>query len=445
MNPRKVPPLLLLATLQACVTTVPPVSDDLDGDGWSVSQGDCDDGDPERHPNAEESCNRIDDDCDGTTDESSDIVPLPPGVYGLEQAHATIRGAVDDLYGFGGWLYNAGDLSGDSSDDLAVTTYAGLRVFEAAFCPGPIPSSASSAFIQPGGNSRQTSSALGDADSDGIADIRVRNRLHLSPLPSGSSETTLNVPGFVTSMKAADLDGDGTSDLVVGDTTTGTVRFHRGPLSDGTLSPPVTVSGDLFGAALATLPALDPPLTVVGRISTVSVIEGLPTADREGADWDLETAALFAPGTDLIGTSLASDGHDRLCVGTDFYRPSRVVCGTIGELVAEAPELVFLPRAGSIDDGIGPHMSMTRDLVAVGHYGAPVSSAAPSAGVVYVKGEAGDWEFEWDGAQNITAFGRGVALLRDPIHQVTWLAAAAKDEEPGGVIYLYALDVAPTM
>ncbi len=60
---------------------------DADGDGWgdaaSVIQacqppsgsvpadaaGDCDDGDPAVHPEAEESCNAIDDDCDGEVDE----------------------------------------------------------------------------------------------------------------------------------------------------------------------------------------------------------------------------------------------------------------------------------------------------------------------------------------------------------------------------------------
>ncbi len=45
---------------------------DLDGDGWSVGEGDCDDLDPAVNPGAEERRNGIDDDCDGVVDHASD-------------------------------------------------------------------------------------------------------------------------------------------------------------------------------------------------------------------------------------------------------------------------------------------------------------------------------------------------------------------------------------
>ena len=41
---------------------------DADGDGVSALMGDCDDGDAGVHPGAEEICNEVDDDCDGTVD-----------------------------------------------------------------------------------------------------------------------------------------------------------------------------------------------------------------------------------------------------------------------------------------------------------------------------------------------------------------------------------------
>jgi len=41
---------------------------DHDGDGWTVGEGDCDDGNPAIHPGAQETRNDVDDDCDGVVD-----------------------------------------------------------------------------------------------------------------------------------------------------------------------------------------------------------------------------------------------------------------------------------------------------------------------------------------------------------------------------------------
>ena len=54
--------------------TIAPIAVDLDGDGWSAEDGDCNDYDSSVHPEREESCDGIDNDCDGDIDE--DVIPV---------------------------------------------------------------------------------------------------------------------------------------------------------------------------------------------------------------------------------------------------------------------------------------------------------------------------------------------------------------------------------
>ncbi len=71
-------PWLALSLLLACRTEgktggetglVDEASPDDDGDGYTVADGDCDDADAGVNPGAAESCNGVDDDCDGEVDE----------------------------------------------------------------------------------------------------------------------------------------------------------------------------------------------------------------------------------------------------------------------------------------------------------------------------------------------------------------------------------------
>ena len=62
--------------LFACDEAGPPPVIDRDGDQW-VADADCDDRNPNVHPFADELCNGVDDDCDGETDESHAIDPVP--------------------------------------------------------------------------------------------------------------------------------------------------------------------------------------------------------------------------------------------------------------------------------------------------------------------------------------------------------------------------------
>ena len=71
-TPNPIPPLrvVLIAALVLGLAGCPPV--DEDEDGFTVEDGDCDDGNSAVHPDAAEACNGVDDNCDGQTDEPFD-------------------------------------------------------------------------------------------------------------------------------------------------------------------------------------------------------------------------------------------------------------------------------------------------------------------------------------------------------------------------------------
>ena len=58
---------------QDCDGLLPENEQDTDGDGWMACEGDCDDSDDTIHPTAQEICDDLDHDCDGLTDNG--VVP----------------------------------------------------------------------------------------------------------------------------------------------------------------------------------------------------------------------------------------------------------------------------------------------------------------------------------------------------------------------------------
>jgi len=100
-------------------TTIDPNDIDNDGDGYTENQGDCDDGNPNIHPNAAELCNGIDDDCDALTPDGSGDTPplntLQEGVCALSD-QSCANGAWENDYS-GVIDYEADEVSCDGLDN----------------------------------------------------------------------------------------------------------------------------------------------------------------------------------------------------------------------------------------------------------------------------------------------------------------------------------------
>ena len=83
--------------ITGCINTT---VEDNDEDGYN-STVDCNDSDPNVHPGAEEMCNGIDDDCDGTVDEElvRSCYTGPPGTEGVGICHAGMQTCAEGEWG----------------------------------------------------------------------------------------------------------------------------------------------------------------------------------------------------------------------------------------------------------------------------------------------------------------------------------------------------------
>ncbi len=103
--------LCLLLVLPACGPETP--GDDEDSDGFDT-EADCDDLDPQINPDAEEICDEIDNDCDGSIDEG-----LLTSFHADEDGdgYGNLQSSIESCEAADGWVENATDC--DDNDPLA--------------------------------------------------------------------------------------------------------------------------------------------------------------------------------------------------------------------------------------------------------------------------------------------------------------------------------------
>jgi len=187
---------------------------DADGDGW-IASVDCDDTDPDVHPDAFDWCGDwIDNDCSGTADDATLQIEAP---VLIDQAFTYV-------------LPQPGDFRQIGRTDLAVATYQmQLRIFHSDGA-GDI---ALSTHVE--GHNDVIGIASADFDEDGDPDV-VGSLLAGCPMyrftndGSGDLENATAVPCSGTPYHgvAADLDGNGHQDAVFTDLMDGSVKAFLG-------------------------------------------------------------------------------------------------------------------------------------------------------------------------------------------------------------------------
>jgi hypothetical protein len=162
---------------------------------------------------------------------------------------------------FGYAVASAGDVNGDGYADVIVGDIGGHAYIYMGGPSGPTDGSLLTTLTGPNDFGTSVSSA-GDVDGDGLADVVVGAENARAAYVYRGSATTFNTTPFATASStvgkfgwsvagAGDFDGDGLSDVVIGDQQ-GKAYLYRGATISGTPQPTVTFFGTgLFGNTVA--------------------------------------------------------------------------------------------------------------------------------------------------------------------------------------------------
>ena len=280
-------PAFLVLAATGCVSNV-----DLDADGWSTLDGDCDDLNATTHPGATDDYgDSIDDDCDGGDGTDADGDGVPDGGGGdCDDGDAAVHpdadeiwngidddcdGTVDTSIGLEGWgvpvvadeggpvadLWPGGDLDGDGIDEVLVRADTDDNRSTVLVLPGETPWAQHATAWDTVGTSRASAQILpeddwtdgswsvcapGDLTGDGIADLAV-GRPNADPqggawIIAGPISGVHDVTDAVASVQGrgeallagwsiagpGDVTGDGVADLLVGDPYDDTSDWEAG-------------------------------------------------------------------------------------------------------------------------------------------------------------------------------------------------------------------------